>query len=990
MNLRFTLPKTLTALLATACILGHGAVLHADTSHLVVTEINSNAEGGDFWELTNVGTTAVSLSNFKWDDDSQNASDAAAVTVPAGTSIAAGESIIFAVGTAAAFRAEWGTLPGVQIISGGPGLGGGDGVTLFDAAGTKLFFFSYGANGFTRSSGSGSAGGHAGASAGGADSQSAVIDPNFGVGSGRRYAVATAGTFGAYAGTSGGQNIGSPGYTGLTSVLLTELNSNAAGGDFWELTNVGTVPAYVGGWKWTDEARAPGAADAVSIPVGTSLAVGESIVLTNAANVTTFRNGWGGLAGVQVFGSSSGEPGLGSNDGVALFNASNRELFFFDYEAGKFTRSNGSASLGGHAGLSAGGTSNTQSVVIDPAFGHGSGLRFTAATVGALGAFANGSSVGSPGTTGLTLDSGSITLALSITPSTFSENATNPAATGTVSRATAGTTDLTVSLSSSDTTEATVPATVTILANQTTATFSVAAVNDTAPDGSQTVTITATATGANAPTASVSVQDDGDVAETAFLLTEIQSNQSAGKPTGADDYWELTNISGVSRDISGYSWHDGGRSSSAAAAYKLPAGTTIAAGESVIFTNMAPAAFRAWWGITNATQVFQSTAPGLGQGDGVSFFDAGGNEIFFLSYAAAGFTKADGSPSTGGHAGPSAGGSADSQALVWVPSSGTSSPRYTFATGSSLGTFSAVSPATDLGSPGNQGVVVPTVSIADASVNEGNSGTSTLALTVTRSDTATAFTVGYSVTGGTATSGTDYATLSSGTLTFINGGPATQAIDISVNGDTTSEPDETVVVTLSNVVNTTGATIIGTAAGTGTIVNDDVIAPVITTHPTGTTIASGSTTLLSVAASGFPAPTYQWYAGSSGNTTSPVGGATSSSFTTPALTATTSYWARATNTGGFADSNTATVTVSSGVVAVDLATYVRVGRYNLPEYRRTALPAGTASHNLLCDEASGVAYNWDTDTLFICGDGGKAITQVTKTGQLVDTMSLEL
>jgi hypothetical protein len=93
-----------------------------------------------------------------------------------------------------------------------------------------------------------------------------------------------------------------------------------------------------------------------------------------------------------------------------------------------------------------------------------------------------------------------------------------------------------------------------------------------------------------------------------------------------------------------------------------------------------------------------------------------------------------------------------------------------------------------------------------------------LSLPVTRSsDTATAFTVDYAVTGGTATSGTDFATLASGTLTFTNGGSASQNIDITVNGDSDAEADETVILTLSNVVNTTGATVIQTAAGTGTI-----------------------------------------------------------------------------------------------------------------------------------------------------------------------------
>ena len=40
---------------------------------------------------------------------------------------------------------------------------------------------------------------------------------------------------------------------------------------------------------------------------------------------------------------------------------------------------------------------------------------------------------------------------------------------------------------------------------------------------------------------------------------------------------------------------------------------------------------------------------------------------------------------------------------------------------------------------------------------------------------------------------------------------------------------------------------------------------------------------------------------------------------------------------------------------INLANYVRVGRYDLPEPTRTAHPV----NNLLCQEASGVTYNWD-------------------------------
>ncbi len=70
---------------------------------------------------------------------------------------------------------------------------------------------------------------------------------------------------------------------------------------------------------------------------------------------------------------------------------------------------------------------------------------------------------------------------------------------------------------------------------------------------------------------------------------------------------------------------------------------------------------------------------------------------------------------------------------------------------------------------------------------------------------------------------------------------------------------------------------------------------------------------------------------------------------------------------------------------VDLSTYVRVGRYDLPEPTRTTPPAGS----LLAQEASGVAYDWDRDSLFIVGDGSTSVVQVDKTtGALIDSMTL--
>ncbi len=37
------------------------------------------------------------------------------------------------------------------------------------------------------------------------------------------------------------------------TVLITEVNSNASGGDFFELHNYGASPVNINGWRWTDD-----------------------------------------------------------------------------------------------------------------------------------------------------------------------------------------------------------------------------------------------------------------------------------------------------------------------------------------------------------------------------------------------------------------------------------------------------------------------------------------------------------------------------------------------------------------------------------------------------------------------------------------------------------------------------------------------------------------------------------------------------------------
>ena len=112
----------------------------------------------------------------------------------------------------------------------------------------------------------------------------------------------------------------------------------------------------------------------------------------------------------------------------------------------------------------------------------------------------------------------------------------------------------------------------------------------------------------------------------------------------------------------------------------------------------------------------------------------------------------------------------------------------------------------------------PSLSISSPSVTEGNSGSANLLFKVTLSAASgRQVTVRYADGGGgTATSGTDYAALTAGTLTFA-AGDTEKTVTVRVSGDTLDEHNETVAVTLSSASNAS----LGTATGSGTITDDD-------------------------------------------------------------------------------------------------------------------------------------------------------------------------
>jgi hypothetical protein len=97
--------------------------------------------------------------------------------------------------------------------------------------------------------------------------------------------------------------------------------------------------------------------------------------------------------------------------------------------------------------------------------------------------------------------------------------------------------------------------------------------------------------------------------------------------------------------------------------------------------------------------------------------------------------------------------------------------------------------------------------------------------------------------------------------------------------------------------------------------------PVIEAHPLSGEVDAGGTMVLQVTAAGDGPFTYQWFQGASGDTAAPIPLATLSSFTTPPLFQSTSYWVRVGNGGGPANSQTAVITVRTPFAAWQHASF---------------------------------------------------------------------
>ncbi|CAN5120400.1 hypothetical protein BH11PSE11_BH11PSE11_23940 [soil metagenome] len=193
---------------------------------------------------------------------------------------------------------------------------------------------------------------------------------------------------------------------GAATLLITEANSNAAGGDFFELYNYGTADIDLTGWKWDDDSASFTDSTNATFP-SVSIPAGKRLVVVNTTDVPAFRTAWGLASTVPVV--AFGGPGLGAGDAIVLFDATGKVVASFNYKGVNITATDGSviaqsaASPGvvfavGHAGLAYGGASAFSSAVWDGV--STSAPAYKAAVLGVNGGIAQpavAAAIGSPG-----------------------------------------------------------------------------------------------------------------------------------------------------------------------------------------------------------------------------------------------------------------------------------------------------------------------------------------------------------------------------------------------------------------------------------------------------------------------------------------------------------------------------------------------------------------------------------------------------------------
>ncbi len=231
-------------------------------------------------------------------------------------------------------------------------------------------------------------------------------------------------------------------------------------------------------------------------------------------------------------------------------------------------------------------------------------------------------------------------------------------------------------------------------------------------------------------------------------------------------------------------------------------------------------------------------------------------------------------------------------------------------------------------------------------VAAGSGGTSTTAPAFTTQPVSQTVTAGAAVTFTAAASG-------SPTPTYqwnFNGAAISSATNASfslASAQTTDAGNYTVVAT-----NSAGSATSSTAA---LVVNAATVAPAFSTQPASQTVTTGATVTFTAAASGTPAPTYQW----SLNGTA-IAGATSAtlSLSNVQTSAAGNYTVVATNSAGSATSSTAALVVNAATIAP---------AFTIQPASQTVTTGATVTFTAAASGTPAPTYQWSLNGTAIAG-----------------------
>lgn len=352
--------------------------------------------------------------------------------------------------------------------------------------------------------------------------------------------------------------------------------------------------------------------------------------------------------------------------------------------------------------------------------------------------------------------------------------------------------------------------TVDFLAGQTSATITLKVAGDTAFEPNETLSLTL-----SAPTGGAAL---GTATATGTIL-----NDDAAPPAPAGNVWinelhydntgtdtgEAVEIAGAAgTDLSGYKlvFYNGSNTPAAAPVYQT--------------TNLTGTIDDEGSGYGAVSFPYPSNGIQNGVADGVALIAPDGTVIELISYEGT-FTAAAGTPA--------AGITSTDIGVAEEPAPAAGQSLQLKGAGSSISDFSWSAASTaSFGSLNTGQSILPAngpahYRIDDARVTEGDSGTSNLSFVVHRAGgSAGATTIDYTVNLDGTANAADLApgAVLSGTLTFA-AGEFLKTITVPVQGDTASELNETLSVTIANP---SGTGTIDDASATGTILNDDPLA----------------------------------------------------------------------------------------------------------------------------------------------------------------------